>query len=107
MSTPLPGLRRATGYQPAARAAHARCGNTRLYELLAAREVEADVDGHSRKITVHATRRYLTDQERRKRMRKILKTRNHPDEDGDDPIDADPMRFIIARSKFGSAPAAL
>jgi hypothetical protein len=59
MSTPLPGLRRATGYQPAARAAHARCGNTRLYELLAAREVEADVDGRSRKITVHSTRRYL------------------------------------------------
>jgi hypothetical protein len=59
MSTPLPGLRRATGYQPAARAAHARCGNTRLYELLATREVEADVDGRSRKITVHSTRRYL------------------------------------------------
>src|SRR5215831_19651419 len=52
MSTPLPGLRRATGYRPAARAEHARCGNTRLYELLAAREVEADVDGRSRKIIV-------------------------------------------------------
>ena len=36
-------------YQPAARAAHARCGNTRLYELLAARQVEADVDGRSRR----------------------------------------------------------
>jgi hypothetical protein len=59
MSTPLPGLRRATGYQPAARAAQGRCGNTRLYELLAAREVEADVDGRSRKITVNPTRRYL------------------------------------------------
>jgi hypothetical protein len=58
MSTPLPGLRRATGYQRSARA-HARCGNTRLYELLAAREVEGDVDGRSRKITVHSTRRYL------------------------------------------------
>jgi hypothetical protein len=33
------------------------------------------------------------DEERRKRMRKILKTRNYPDEDDDDPIDADPMRF--------------
>ena len=32
-------------------------------------------------------------EERRKRMRKILKTRNYPDEDDDDPIDADPMRF--------------
>jgi hypothetical protein len=59
MSTPLPGLRPATGYQPAARVAHARCGNTRLYELLAAREVEADVDDRSRKIIVHSTRRYL------------------------------------------------
>jgi hypothetical protein len=47
------------------------------------------------------------DEEHRKRMRKILKTRNYPDEDDDDPIDADPMRFIIARRKFGSAPDAL
>jgi hypothetical protein len=30
-----------------------------FYELLAAREVEADVDGRSRKITVYSTRRYL------------------------------------------------
>src|SRR5262245_35178783 len=42
-----------------ARAAHARCGNARLYELLAAREVEVDVDGRSRKIIVHSTRRHL------------------------------------------------
>jgi hypothetical protein len=28
-----------------------------------------------------------------KRMRKILKRRKYPDEDDDDPIDADPMRF--------------
>jgi hypothetical protein len=48
-----------TRYQPTARAAHAQCGNTRLYELLAAREVEADVDGRSRKITVRSTGRYL------------------------------------------------
>ena len=42
------------------------------------------------------------DEEHRERMRKILKTRNYlkilkarnyPDEDDDDPIDADPMRF--------------
>ena len=33
------------------------------------------------------------DEEHHKRMRKILKTRNYPDEDDDDPIDADPMRF--------------
>ena len=32
------------------------------------------------------------DQEHHKRMRKILKIRNYPDEDDDDPIDADPMR---------------
>jgi hypothetical protein len=32
------------------------------------------------------------DEEHRKR-RKILKTRKYPDEDDDDPIDADPMRF--------------
>jgi hypothetical protein len=34
-------------------------------------------------------------------MRKILKTRNYPDEDDDDPIDADPMRTV------GSAPDGL
>jgi hypothetical protein len=34
-------------------------------------------------------------------MRKILKIRKYPDEDDDDPIDADPMRT------FGSAPDAL
>ena len=33
------------------------------------------------------------DEEHRKRMRKILKTRNYPDEDDDDPIDADPTRM--------------
>ncbi len=59
MSTPLPGLRRATGYQPTARAAHARCGATRVCEPLAAHEVEAEVDGNSRNIIVHSTRRYL------------------------------------------------
>ena len=37
------------------------------------------------------------DEEHRKRMRKILKARNYPDEDDDDPIDADLMRT------FGSA----
>ena len=57
MSTPLPGLRRATGFKAAARAGHARCGNTCLYELLAAREVKTYVDALSRKITVHSTRR--------------------------------------------------
>ena len=41
------------------------------------------------------------DEEHRKRMRKILKIRKYPDEDDDDPIDADPMRT------FGSAPDAL
>jgi Arc/MetJ-type ribon-helix-helix transcriptional regulator len=35
------------------------------------------------------------DKERRKRMRKILKTRNLPDEDDEDPIDADPMRSFL------------
>jgi hypothetical protein len=33
------------------------------------------------------------DEEHSKRMRKILKKRKYPDEDDDDPIDADPMRF--------------
>jgi hypothetical protein len=33
------------------------------------------------------------DEKHSKRMRKILKTRNYPDEDDDDPIDVDPMRF--------------
>ena len=55
MSTPLPGLRRTTGYQPTARAAHARCGATRVCEPLAAHEVEAEVDGNSRNIIVHPT----------------------------------------------------
>jgi hypothetical protein len=32
------------------------------------------------------------DEEHSKRMRKILKIRKYPDEDDDDPIDADPMR---------------
>ncbi len=32
------------------------------------------------------------DEERRKKMRTMLKTRKYPDEDDDDPIDADPMR---------------
>jgi hypothetical protein len=32
------------------------------------------------------------DAEHSKRMRKILKIRKYPDEDDDDPIDADPMR---------------
>jgi len=53
----LLGLRRATGYQPAARPALVRCGNARLYELLAAGEVEAYVEGRLRKITVHSIRR--------------------------------------------------
>jgi len=59
MNTLLPGLQPMTGYQPAARAARARCGATGVYELLAAHEEEADVDGRSRKIIVHSTRRYL------------------------------------------------
>jgi hypothetical protein len=33
------------------------------------------------------------DEEHRKRMRKILKTRKYPDEDDDDPIDAESKRF--------------
>ena len=33
------------------------------------------------------------DEEHGKRMRKILKKRNYPDEDDDDPIDADRLRF--------------
>jgi hypothetical protein len=115
MSTPVPGLRRATGYQPAARAAHARCGNTRLYELLAARQGKptstatrpvATSRGGSQPVRVSSMRSQAivrelvkqlmqadADEEHRKRMRKILKTRNYPDEDDDDPIDADPMRF--------------
>jgi hypothetical protein len=35
------------------------CGNTRLYELLAAEELESFVDGRSRKITVESIRRYI------------------------------------------------
>jgi hypothetical protein len=37
------------------------------------------------------------DEEHHKRMRKILKIRKYPDEDDDDPIDADPMRFPPSR----------
>jgi hypothetical protein len=33
--------------------------HTGLYELLAAREMEADVDDRSRKIILNSTRRYL------------------------------------------------
>jgi hypothetical protein len=35
------------------------CGNTRLYELLAAKELESFLDGRSRKITVESIRRYI------------------------------------------------
>jgi len=36
------------------------CGNTRLYELLAAGELESFLDGRSRKITVESIRRFIT-----------------------------------------------
>jgi hypothetical protein len=35
------------------------CGNTRLYELLTAKELESFLDGRSRKITVESIRRYI------------------------------------------------
>jgi hypothetical protein len=35
------------------------CGNTRLYELLAAKELDSFLDGRSRKITVDSIRRYI------------------------------------------------
>jgi hypothetical protein len=35
------------------------CGNTRLYELLAAKELDSFLDGRSRKITVESIRRYI------------------------------------------------
>jgi hypothetical protein len=35
------------------------CGNTRLYELLAARELESFKDGKSRKITVASIKRLI------------------------------------------------
>jgi hypothetical protein len=35
------------------------CGNTRLYELLAAGELESFLDGRSRKITVASLNRYV------------------------------------------------
>jgi hypothetical protein len=33
-----------------------------------------------------------------KRMSKVLKRRNYPDEDDDDPIDADPMGSTLGRA---------
>jgi hypothetical protein len=36
------------------------CGNTRLYELIAARELETFKDGKSRKITVASIKAYIT-----------------------------------------------
>jgi excisionase family DNA binding protein len=36
------------------------CGNTRLYELLSAGELDSFLDGRSRKITVESIRRYVT-----------------------------------------------
>jgi hypothetical protein len=41
--------------------------------------MEADADSEGRK--------------RKPKIRKVLKVGNYPDEDDDDPIDADPMRF--------------
>jgi hypothetical protein len=35
------------------------CSNTRLYELLAARELESFLDGRSRKITVDSIKLYI------------------------------------------------
>jgi excisionase family DNA binding protein len=35
------------------------CGNTRLYELIAARELESFKDGRSRKITVTSIKAYI------------------------------------------------
>ena len=35
------------------------CGNTRLYELLAAHELQSFLDGRSRKITVESIRNYV------------------------------------------------
>jgi excisionase family DNA binding protein len=35
------------------------CGNTRLYELIAAGELEAFLDGRSRKITTASIHRYI------------------------------------------------
>jgi hypothetical protein len=35
------------------------CGNTRLYELIAARELETYKDGKSRKITVRSIKEYI------------------------------------------------
>ena len=35
-------------------------GNTRLYELLAANELDSFLDGRSRKITVESIRRYVS-----------------------------------------------
>jgi hypothetical protein len=36
------------------------CGNTRLYELLAACELDSFLDGRSRKITVESIHRYIS-----------------------------------------------
>jgi hypothetical protein len=38
------------------------CGNTRLYELLTAGELDSFLDGRSRKITVDSIRRYIARQ---------------------------------------------
>ena len=38
------------------------CGNTRLYALLAAGELESFLDGRSRKITVESIQRYIARQ---------------------------------------------
>ena len=35
------------------------CGNTRLYELLQAKQLESYLDGRSRRITVDSIRRYV------------------------------------------------
>jgi hypothetical protein len=35
------------------------CGNTRLYELISARELESFKDGKSRKITIASIKRYI------------------------------------------------
>ena len=45
--------------KPRAACAMLACGNTRLYELLKAGELESFLDGRSRKITAESIRRYI------------------------------------------------
>jgi hypothetical protein len=57
--TRVPDLKIALAVRPKIAWNMLDCGNTRGYELIAAKELDSFLDGRSRKITVDSIRRYI------------------------------------------------